>query len=49
MCEGLFALFLKDNARLTIFWETNAMGVVLEEEDEVKLRYTASIMTTLRN
>lgn len=33
---------------LLILWEANAMGVVLEEEDGVKLRYLTSSMTTSR-
>lgn len=33
---------------LSVFVETNPIGVVLEEEVEMKLRYLSSILTTSR-
>lgn len=42
---------LEDIARLTMlpmFGEANDMGIVLEEEDEVKLRYLTSTMIATR-
>lgn len=46
---GEFTPFLEDMARLTMlpmFVETNAMGVVLEERDEMKLMYMTSVIIT---
>lgn len=48
---GEFIPIVEDMARLTmlpIFREVNAMPVVLEKEDEMKLRYLTSTMTTLK-
>lgn len=53
-CESytvVFSTTLEDVARLTMlsmFGEAIAMGLVLEENDKVKLRYLTSTMTASR-